>query len=135
MLRHAGMESSTTGTDTIDEIHRRAVSGETEILNAISEVGRWLGIGVGNLINTFNPELVVLGGLYHRLYEFLEAAVTSGVGTQALDAPGSMVSIARSHHGEDAPLVGAAELALIDVVADPTSVKKLAPGRATSSID
>ena len=34
----------------------------------IAEVGGWLGLGIGNLVNLFNPDLVVLGGLYERLF-------------------------------------------------------------------
>ena len=30
---------------------------------SLDEVGRYLGIGIANLINAFNPSLVVLGGV------------------------------------------------------------------------
>ena len=85
----------------------------------MAEVGRWLGLGIGNLINLFNPEVVVLGGLYHRFYQFLAAAVVQGARSQALAAPWSRVTIVPSGLGGDAALMGAAELALTPTMADP----------------
>jgi len=85
-------------------------------------VGRWLGIGIGNLINIFNPEIVVLGGLYQRLYPHLEAAVGDGIRERALAAPGESATLACSGLGSDAALIGAAELVLTEVILDPASV-------------
>jgi len=100
----------------------RAAAGDRTTLRAIADVGRWLGFGIGNLINVFNPDLVVLGGLYQRLYAYLESSVTEGARSRMLDAPGEMVRIARSGLGSDAPLIGAAELVLSGVIADPASI-------------
>jgi len=120
LLRHAGLGDGTTG---LEEVERRVASGDEITLRAISEVGRWLGIGVGDLINLFNPELVVLGGLYHRLFDHLEPSVVEGARMRTLDAPGEMARIVRSGLGTDSPLIGASELALSGVIADPATVR------------
>jgi predicted NBD/HSP70 family sugar kinase len=114
LLRHVG-----DGSGGLDDIVARATSGDATVLRAITEVGRWLGFGVGNLINLFNPDLVVLGGLYQRLFPFLEASVVEGAGLRTLDAPGGMATIAASGLGQDTPLMGAGELVLSGVIADP----------------
>jgi predicted NBD/HSP70 family sugar kinase len=119
LLRRAGSTVTSTGLDALDAVAARATAGDEYTLDAIAEVGRWLGLGIGNLINIFNPELVVLGGFYERLFPFLEAAIVQGARQTALDAPGAMATIARSSLGSDAPLIGAAELVLSEVVADP----------------
>lgn len=119
LLRRAGVSDR---TGRLDEVARRAEAGDQTTLRAIGEVGRWLGFGVGNLINLFNPDLVVLGGLYQRLFPFLEASVVEGARLRSLDAPREMAMIARSGLGTDAPLIGAAELALSGVIADPAGV-------------
>jgi predicted NBD/HSP70 family sugar kinase len=95
----------------------------------VREVGRWLGRGIGNLINLFNPDLVVLGGLYQRLFPHLEDAVVEGANLQSLDAPRDVVTIARSGLGQDAPLIGAGELVLSGVIGDPANGRR-ADGRA-----
>jgi predicted NBD/HSP70 family sugar kinase len=81
-----------------------------------------LGIGVGNLVNIFNPELVVFGGFYFPLFPFLERAVTESAASVALSAPWQSCQIRRSELGLDARLIGAAELIFTDVIADPLLV-------------
>jgi predicted NBD/HSP70 family sugar kinase len=115
LLRRAGVGEG----GNLEELTERAASGDEASLRAIAEVGRWLGIGIGDLINMFNPDLVVLGGLYHDLFGSLEPTVLEGVRSRILDAPGEMAVIARSGLGPDAPLIGAAELVLSGVIADP----------------
>jgi len=62
---------------------------------------------------------VILGGLYERLLTYLEPSVVEGAGRQTLLPSGGLAVIARSSLGPDAPLIGAAELVLSDVIADP----------------
>ena len=116
------------GTGPLDEVAERAAAGDDVTLRAIAETGRWVGLGIGNLINLFNPELVVLGGLYQRLFGFLESSVVEGARTTSLDAPGAMATIACSGLGSDAPLIGAAELILSNVIADPANLNGLNVG-------
>jgi len=126
LLRHVGLEAADTGTDTLESVSERARSGDPKVLEALAEVGRWLGLGIGNLINTFNPKLVVLGGMYHRFFEFLEGPANEAVKLRALDAPRRMAAITRSALGSDAPLIGAAELMFSDVLASPASISEVA---------
>lgn len=125
LLRRAGVAD---GTGPLDEVAERAAAGDDVTLRAIAETGRWVGLGIGNLINLFNPELVVLGGLYQRLFGFLESSVVEGARTTSLDAPGAMATIACSGLGSDAPLIGAAELILSNVIADPANLNGLNVG-------
>jgi predicted NBD/HSP70 family sugar kinase len=125
LLRYAGMGE---GTGQLHEIAERAGAGDEAVLRAVAEVGRWLGLGIANLINLFNPELVVLGGLYQRLFRFLESPLIEAVRQRSLAAPRDMATIARSGLGADTPLIGAAELVLSGVIADPAG----ASGRAAS---
>jgi predicted NBD/HSP70 family sugar kinase len=119
LLRRAGSQMGATGLSALNTLRRRAAAGDEATLAAIAGVGRWLGLGIGNLINLFNPDVVVLGGLFHRFYPFLEASVVQGARSQALDAPWAGTTIAPSGLGADAALIGAAELALSNVIANP----------------
>ena len=44
-------------------VFEAAERGETTVVQALDEVGRYLGIGIASLINALNPSLVVLGGV------------------------------------------------------------------------
>ena len=122
LARHAGFPPTVAGLGLLDTVVARAHAGDRKTLEALEEIGRWLGLGIGNLINVFNPQLVVLGGFYHPLFPFLEKAVEKGARLGALDAPGDIAEITSSGLGSDAPLMGAAELALSEVIADPARV-------------
>jgi predicted NBD/HSP70 family sugar kinase len=130
LLRHAGSQESATGLRVLNAIGKRAAAGDGPTLAAIAEVGRWLGLGIANLINVFNPDVVVLGGLYHRFYPFLATSVAQAAGSQALGASWGEATIAPSTLGADATLIGAAELALSDILADPARAGQAVPGGA-----
>ncbi len=124
LLRHAGTPDSGAGLEGVKAIADRAAAGDAKTLQALSEVGHWLGTGIGNLVNIFNPEMVVLGGMYHRLFPFLEEAINEAISTRALDAPAKMVTVTRSGLNSDAALIGASELVFSRVVADPARVTR-----------
>jgi predicted NBD/HSP70 family sugar kinase len=130
LLRRAGVDEA---TGHLEEVAERAAAGDEVTLRAIAEIGRWLGLGIGNLINLFNPELVVLGGLYARLFPFLESSVAEGARQRTLGAPGRMAQISCSGLGPDAPLIGAAELVLSQVILDPASVNGRGASRRTGA--
>jgi predicted NBD/HSP70 family sugar kinase len=79
-------------------------------------------LGIANLVNIFNPELVVLGGTYQSLFPYLDFAVEAGASERALAAPASAVTITNSGLGADAPLIGAAELVFSELIADPAAM-------------
>ncbi|MFH1104508.1 MAG: ROK family protein [Actinomycetota bacterium] len=133
LLRHAGICDDTTGLTALASLSERAAAGDESVLYAFATLGRWLGLGIGNLINLFNPEVVVLGGLYHRFYEYLETAMVNEARARALEAPWEGVTIAKSGLGTDALLIGAAELALSDTIADPASVGAVTRRRRTEA--
>lgn len=131
LARLIGRVGDTSRQDVVAEVVRRAHAGDPEVFAALAQLGRWLGIGIGNLINTFNPELVVISGFFQELYPFLEAGINSGAREVALDAPWLSCSIRSSQLGADGALIGASELVFAEVVGDPAS---FAPGRAHSPI-
>jgi glucokinase len=50
------------GTETADEALRAAQAGERRAIDGLAQIGRWLGIGISNLIVVLTPDRVVLGG-------------------------------------------------------------------------
>src|SRR5690606_4263735 len=73
------------------------------------------------------PDVVILGGLFERIFEPLEPFVAAGMAEAALDAPAADVRLARCSIGPDAPLLGAAELVFTRVMADPARLHDGAP--------
>lgn len=121
LARIAGLGGSMVGQSLIDQVVSRAEEGDRAVQDALEEIGHWLGLGIGNLINIFNPDVVVVGGFYHELYRFLEDSVLKSVAKASLDAPREIATIRRSTLGIDAALMGAAELVLSEVIASPAT--------------
>ncbi len=121
LARRAGLALGDVRQDLIDELLRQAHAGEPLVFEAFREVGHWLGLGIANLVNTFNPDLIVFGGFYHPLYPFLAPTLTASAQRSALSAPWEACRICRSELGLRARLVGAAELVFSEVIANPAS--------------
>ena len=50
------------GTPTVEEAVTRARAGDAQALQGLADVGRYLGIGIGNMIAVITPDRVVVGG-------------------------------------------------------------------------
>jgi predicted NBD/HSP70 family sugar kinase len=81
--------------------------------------GEWLGIGVGNLVNIFNPEVVVFGGLLRDILPAVEQQLRTTLRTSGLVAPREQVRLVAPGLGPDSTLVGAAERAFGPLLSDP----------------
>ncbi|MBK9749483.1 MAG: ROK family transcriptional regulator [Chloroflexi bacterium] len=90
-----------------------ARKGDPLAVGMMDEIGATLGTGIGNLINLFNPQLIVLGGWAGTLLGAdLLSRIQAIVGQVALDQPLANTSIRVSALGWDAVSLGAATLAL-----------------------
>jgi predicted NBD/HSP70 family sugar kinase len=118
LLRRAG-RSTLGGRAEMDALLRDAAAGSRQALDALEETGRWLGVGLAGLVNVLNPRLVVFGGLFQRIHPYVATVVDSELDRRALPAPRRLVRVVAGALGDEAPLIGAAELAFEPVLADP----------------
>ena len=58
--------------------------GDAMAQAALRQVGDWLGFGVANLVNIFNPEMVIFGGTLRDIYLAAAAQVRSRLNRDAL---------------------------------------------------
>jgi predicted NBD/HSP70 family sugar kinase len=131
LLRRAGYDID-GGRPAVDAVLAEAETGEPRALAALDEVGTWLGRGLATLVNVFNPRLVVLGGLFGRIYRFVEATVARQLGRLALAGSRENLRLAPAALGIDAPLMGAAEIAFEPILADPAAWLSTTPLLATA---
>jgi predicted NBD/HSP70 family sugar kinase len=83
----------------------------------LAETAAFLGTGIGNLINLFNPERVVLGGWAGlALGSVALPQIRAAAETQALAHPYDQVRIELSELGLDAVALGAATLPLAELL-------------------
>jgi glucokinase len=96
------------GTARVEEAVTAARTGDERALAGMAEIGRWLGIGIANLIVVLNPDRVVLGGgvasAGDLLVEPIRAEVARRVHVTDLDA----VEVVTAELGTAAGAIGAA---------------------------
>lgn len=115
----AAGRSDLTGRAAVAAIVDAAARGDADARDALHQVGDWLGYGVANLVNVFNPTMVVFGGVLREIYLAAAAQVRSRLAVDGLLAVRERVRLRTSALADDAPLVGAAELAFAELLTDP----------------
>ncbi|MER6948045.1 ROK family transcriptional regulator [Nonomuraea sp. NPDC000554] len=116
------------GRDAVRAVVDAADRGDIVAQEALSRVGYWLGLGVSNLVNIFNPEMVIFGGVLREVYLGSAAQVRSQLALNAMAPQRERLRLRTSALADDATLVGAAELAFSNVLADPLEVLARAGG-------
>lgn len=119
LLDAAGLPADLIGRDAVRSVVDAADRGDKACQNALHRIGDWLGIGVANLINLFNPGMVVFGGMLRDVYPGAGAPVRARIAANVLPVARERVRLRVSALGDDATLIGAAELAFSGLLADP----------------
>jgi len=120
VLRRAGRTARDLRAGVVSVLSD-AQAGDSRCAEALVDTARWLGRGAADLVNIFNPELLVFGGTLAGVVSTTKPIVMAEVRRQALPQSGSEVSVVEAGLGSDAVLVGAAELALSSFLASPLS--------------
>ena len=92
-------------------ITEMAQDGDPVAIDAITEIGRRLGIGLVSLVNIFNPEVVVIGGGVSAAGDLLLDPARAIVRERALAPNRDVVRIELAAMGADAGMIGAALMA------------------------
>lgn len=105
------------GIDAISAHHvgDAAERGDPQALAVLEQAGRALGIGLSNVVNIFDPDVIVLGGGVIRAGEPLLAPARDQMKAMGLAQRRRPQRLEVGKLGGDAGLVGAAALALSEV--------------------
>ena len=118
LLKHAG-RTGQSGREAVLGVVEAAMRGDSQAQFAVRQVGDWIGFGVGNLVNIFNPEAVIFGGTLRDVYLVAAAQIRSRLTAIALPACREHIRLRTPELGNDAALIGAAELAFEHLLSDP----------------
>lgn len=100
---------------SVESIVQAAMIGEPHAVQVLEEVTHYLGASIADLINVFNPQLIVLGGWVGlQLGPSLLDNIRRVVEKYALRQPFDAVRIGLCELGQDAVCMGAVTLALDD---------------------
>jgi glucokinase len=93
------------------EVVRRAKAGDEAAIDAIRIIGERLGVGMANVLNLFDPDLIVVGGGVSTAGELLTTPAEAAARRLALPGVGERTRVAIARHGLQAGVRGAALLA------------------------
>lgn len=91
------------------------IMGDPLAIEITEEIANYLSNGVVNLVNLFNPDLILFGGNLAQNNDLMLQRVNDYVKQHALTVSTENLKILSSSLGEDAELIGAASVLLQDV--------------------
>lgn len=92
------------------DVVKAAAEGDSVALGLIDLYARRLALGVSNMIHTFDPDEVVIGGGVSAAGDLLLGPLTAAVEPLILPGIGTRTTIRLARHGSDAGAIGAALL-------------------------
>ena len=106
--RRVAAEKEITGGIVTEMAH----DGDALAREVLAEIGERLGFGLVGLVNTFNPEVIVIGGGAVRGGELLLEPARRVIAAHALPPAREGVRLVPAHYGDEAGMIGAALMAL-----------------------
>ena len=91
-------------------IAQAAHAGDALAEEVMDETGMWVGIGVANLIQVYNPEILIIGGGISQAGDLLFAPIRRTANWRGKMVPATDVKIVPAALGDDAGIYGGAVL-------------------------
>ncbi|MDO3679725.1 ROK family transcriptional regulator [Paenibacillus ehimensis] len=103
--------------DAIDKINLNtllhlAKRGNRPVMELFANTGHWLGVGITNLVNVFNPGLIVIGNRMSLASEWIAGSVRETLNSQSLSFHRDKMNVVYAKLGMNSSAVGAASMAI-----------------------
>ena len=107
-------QSALTGEDLdAEKVYCAGRKGDELALRVFRRFGVYLGIGLANLINIIDPEIIVIAGGVVNGWDLFAPHMQYEVNERAVRVTAQQVQIAAAQCGDNAGLLGAARLAFV----------------------
>ncbi len=124
-LLHRAGRPGPANRERVSQLLADAHAGDPAALRAVADVATALGRGLAGLVNTLNPQLIILGGSLSDVLALSRDELERSLEQYALEPPYETVRITQPSLGEDSALLGAAEIAFRGLIADPGRSRQL----------
>jgi len=95
-----------------EAIHEAAQAGDKVANELIARTAYYLGVGLANLVNIFNPEVIIIGGGLSNIGDMLLKPAFEEAGRRAFRQSYQAVRFARAELGRNSGVLGAAAYAI-----------------------
>jgi glucokinase len=96
---------------TAEQVYQAGREGDELALAVFKRFGMYLGIGLANIINLIDPQIIVISGGAANGWDLFATEMYRQVEERAFRTTAQQVKIARAECGDNAGLLGAARLA------------------------
>jgi predicted NBD/HSP70 family sugar kinase len=124
LLQLAG-RNTPPSDEAVEALFVDARAGDETALRAVRQVAEPLGRAMANLVNTLNPERVILGGSLSGLLELARPEIEASFAHYAHESQSRTTQLRQPELGADSALLGAAEVAFAELLADPLAAAAL----------
>jgi len=100
---------------TAETVHNAARQGDALAEELIAQTGYYVGVGLANLINILNPELIVIGGGLSSIGDRLLKPAYKAAEERAYGTAFKSVRFARAELGRNSGVIGAAAYAFREI--------------------
>jgi len=104
---------------SVERVTELAWAGNETLRGIFSQAGRMLGMGIANLVNVFNPALIIISGEGVRAGDLLFGSMREAAAQHALDGLVEDTEIVVQEWGDEAWAWGAASLVLQEIYKSP----------------
>jgi glucokinase-like ROK family protein len=101
---------------TFKQVVDCAMQGDDLCRTAMEKVGENLGTGIADLVNIFNPQMVILGGAFNYGREIILPVLEKTIADETLPAIRQDLQVIISDQGADATVLGAIAVVLDDIL-------------------
>jgi len=127
-----GTSSVQPVSPTLDDVVGRAFAGDPTVASAIGEMTNRLAVAVTNLVNTFDPGAVVIGGPVARLGDRFMIPFREAMAARAHPLFAEKTRLVLSRYSQDAVARGAAMLVVEDFFESP---QRYVPGLSGTQVN
>ncbi|CAM3959267.1 ROK family protein [Mesobacillus thioparans] len=81
---NALLEMAGENIDSLESLIELAQNGEKSAIDLFEKIGQYLGFGINNIINTFNPDQVIIGNRLAMVREWIEQPILTTIENHTL---------------------------------------------------
>jgi predicted NBD/HSP70 family sugar kinase len=101
---------------TFNQVVDCALQGDELCRSAMEKVGENLGTGIADLVNIFNPQMVIIGGAFNYGREIILPVLEKTIANETLPDVRQDLHVIVSEQGADATVLGAIAVVLDDIL-------------------
>lgn len=106
----------------LEEMLQLARGGDSRATQLLNEIGAQLGVGLANLVNILNPELIVIGNRLSLAGDLIEDAMLRTIENRSLSYHRKKSAVAFANLGIRSTALGAASMPITAFLSEPDSV-------------